>query len=84
MAAAPVSAAEGGPAGGSRRGPGPPTRAGALLRRLGPHPTDRSPRQGSAGPLLPDIRGGDLKNIAHIVLLGLTYPCDKNTATTIL
>lgn len=41
VAAAPVPAAEGGAAGGPRRGPGPPARPGALLGRLGPHASDR-------------------------------------------
>lgn len=41
VAAAPVPAAEGGAAGGPRRGPGPQARPGALLGRLGPHASDR-------------------------------------------
>lgn len=57
MAAAPVSAAEGGAARGQRRGQRPPARTGALLRRLGPHSSDRGFVQAAAGPLLPHHRG---------------------------
>lgn len=57
VAAAPVPAAEGGAAGGPRRGPRPQARPGALLRRLGPHTTDRGSGQAAAGPVLPHHRG---------------------------
>lgn len=72
LAAAPVRHAKSGHAGVLGGGEGRKACPGALLRWLGPHPADRSPCQGSAGPLLPDIRGGDLKKTVWIVPLRLT------------
>lgn len=57
MAAAPVSHAEGSHSGVWRGGTGRPAGAGALLRRVGPHPPDSSSGQNSARSLLQDIRG---------------------------
>lgn len=57
VATAPVFVAEGGAARGQRRGPRPPARPGALLRRLGPHAPDRGSVQTAAGPILPHYRG---------------------------
>lgn len=60
MAAAPVSAAEGGPAGGQCGGQRPPARPGALLRRLGPHTADCCSVQAALGPVLSHHRGIDV------------------------
>lgn len=57
MAPPPVCAAEVGAPGGARRGPRPAAGAGALFRRLGPHPPDCGTGEAPAGPLLPNHRG---------------------------
>lgn len=82
MAAAPVRHAESGHAGVFGGGEGRQACPGALLRRLGSHSTDRGPRQGSPGPLLPDIRGANLKMLASIVRLDPTH--DKIAADSIV
>ncbi len=57
MAAASVPPAQGVSPRCERRGPRPQARAGALLRRLGSHPSDSSAGKTPAGPVLPHHRG---------------------------
>ncbi len=57
MAAASVAPAQGVSPRCERRGPRPQTRAGALLRWLGSHPSDSGAGQTPAGPILPHLRG---------------------------
>lgn len=71
MAAAPERAGAGIGPGGARRAGGP-ARAGALLRRLGPHAADSGHRTTFARPLLPH-RAGNTSIILNIIMSIMAY-----------